>query len=292
MTRPTPLPPDFDLNPSARARQRDELIAVVDHEAAQSVPRRRVAVPLLAAASVAAVVAGLAFAVPALQGDDAQPQVAGPAAADAAKPAVKELTAAEKKALGAVCGKSFGGRQTPTQAPKYTVTDGFRWVDPPAKAQAIMWVTIKSAKMSTACGFNAKGQRTETALADRIQRNVVDPPASNRGTYTKGVTRITIAIGQGPATEAVLRNGFFFAPLPYVSTYDPKKPWLPPAYTVRAYDAAGKKIFETPAEQAKVEALLNTCYTDPKRTRIVYSLADGKAKPPISACPAGVAWTW
>ena len=81
-TQLTP-PPDHDLRPATRNRQRDELIAIVDHESAKAAPRRRL-VPLAAAAAVVAVAAGLAIGVPALRGDKSQPPASG--AASGAQP--------------------------------------------------------------------------------------------------------------------------------------------------------------------------------------------------------------
>jgi len=281
-------PPEFDLDPRTRARQRDELIAIVENESARPVSLpRRVAVPLLAAAAVVAVVTGLAFAVPALRGDKAQAPAAGQGAT-VATPALELLTSSERAAYGAKCG--FGKA---TVTPKGTVVDGFRWVNPPAESRATTWVVVKQQNLVRACGFNAKGQQSEFGFASKgeAQRDVIDKKGAGSGTYTKGVARVTIAIGSGPATEAVLRDGFFFAPMKYVDTYDPKTPDAPPAYTVRAYDAAGKQVYASPATQQEMTAQLDGCYTDPDGKRVVFS-GGGRSDPPINECTRGIAWTW
>ncbi|WP_433167104.1 hypothetical protein [Kribbella sp. CA-247076] len=285
-------PPEFDLDPRTRARQRAELVAIVDHEAAYqaSSPRRR-AVPLLAAAAVVVVIAGLAFAVPALRGDEAQPPAAGQQTA-VATPALEPLTAAERAVHARRCDLSWGGRAGVTGQP-YTVVEAFRWVNPPADTSATSWVLLKSAKLTRGCGFGPDGRILMSRLpgGSGVQRDVVDGGGNGSGTYTKGVTRVTIALGNRPAIEAVLRNGFFFAPTKYLSTYDPKTPDAPPTHTVRAYDAAGKLLYATPKTQREWTAELDGCYTDPDGTRVVFS-GGGISTPPISQCKRGVAWNW
>jgi hypothetical protein len=100
-------PPDHDLPPGARRRQRDELVAIVDHEA--ETPRRRLAVPLLAAAAVLVVVAGLAVAVPALRDkDEPTPAATQPKVAASKKPPVqpaktRQLSGAQTAAFRSAC---------------------------------------------------------------------------------------------------------------------------------------------------------------------------------------------
>lgn len=283
-----PTLPDVVLDHRTQARQRDELITIIDNESSRPSSRRRLVVPLLAAAAVVAVIAGLAFAVPALRGTKAQPQVAGPDTASA-KPELEPLTAAEKEAYAKKCDPS-GGKP----ARKGTVVDGFKWVDPPADSRAIAWVLVKGMKMTNACGFNTKGQVSEIGFASsgETMQAVIHKTGAGSGSYARSVARITIAIGTGPATEAVLRNGFFFAPMKYVDTYNPKTPDAPPTYTVRAYDAAGKLIYASAKTQREMTAQFDGCYTDPAGTRVVYVGGGRKGTPPVSQCSRGVAWNW
>ena len=267
-------PPDRDLRPAVRDRQRDELIAIVDHESVQNTPRRRLA-PLAAAAAVVAVTAGLAIGVPALRGDKAQPPVSGPGTS-AAQPAVAPLTEVEKKVYAKGCNNS--GARVPGAAAKYTVKDGFKWVDPASGTHALAWVVLadKALGRSFACGFDAKGHKT----------------AAGGGTYARSVARVTVAFGTGPAVEAVLRNGFFFAPMKYEDTRGPLKPNAAPTYTVRAYGADGQVIYASPSTVREQQAEINSCYTNPEGTKVDFYVAGKNGTPPVSQCKRGVAWTW
>lgn len=291
-TQLTP-PPDHDLRPATRNRQRDELIAIVDHESAQAAPRRRL-VPLAAAAAVVAVTAGLAIGVPALRGDKAQPPASG-TGLSAATPPIAMLTAAEKNKYAKAC--NHGAEASPDPAARtYTVMDGFKWVDPPAGTHALAWVVIKSGSkgLATACGFDAKGKQTEYgwAIKGETKMDAVDKTGAGVGTYARSVARITIAIGTGPATEAVLRNGFFFAPMRYVDTLTRAAPSDPPTYTVRGYAATGKLIYASPRTYRELNAKIDGCFTNPEGTKVVFVGGGRKGTPPVSQCPRGVAWNW
>ncbi|GAA1592904.1 hypothetical protein GCM10009789_53670 [Kribbella sancticallisti] len=280
-------PPDHDLRPATRARQRDELVAIVDHESAAGTPHRRF-VPLAAAAAVVAVTAGLALAVPALRGEEAQPPVAGQDTA-AAKPAVEPLSEAEQATYGKSCvGKEFRG---PKGDQTYTVIDGFRWVKP-ADPAASGVVLIRRSKGIQACAVDSKGQARLIAFAFPGETQGMPVVGSVAGTYTKQVTRITVAAGSGPTTEAVLRHGFFFAPLKRVDSQGRPAPDSPPAYTVRGYDADGKLIYATPQTYRGQQAEIDACFTDPEGKRVVYSNIDILKNPTVDQCKRGVAWNW
>ncbi|NEA37457.1 hypothetical protein [Streptomyces sp. SID13031] len=290
-TQLTP-PPDHDLRPATRNRQRDELIAIVDHESAQATPRRRL-VPLAAAAAVVAVTAGLAIGVPALRGDKDQPPVSG-ADAGPAKPAVEPLTAAEQKNYVKACQGPEG--KDPYPARVYTVADAFKWVNPPAGTHATAWVVLNYKTSFRVCGFGATGKPTEwiRASGDRswVMREQVDKGAVGGGTYTKSVTRVTVASDGGPGTEAILRNGFFFAPMKQGKpTVGEPKPDSPQQSTVQGYDASGKLVFATPKTYREEQARIDSCYTNPEGTKVVYSNAE-KPRPTPSQCKRGFAWGW
>ncbi|MER7244413.1 hypothetical protein [Kribbella sp. NPDC000426] len=291
-TQLTP-PPDHDLRPATRSRQRDELIAIIDHESAQGAPRRRL-VPLAAAAAVVAVTAGLAIGVPALRGDKAQPPASG-AGVGAATPPLEPLSTAEQNRYAKACNGNAAAIPDPA-ARGYTVLDGFKWVNPPAGTTALAWIVIKkhSKDMAAACGFDAKGKQTAFAwgINGETKMDVVDGGSTGGGTYTKSVARVTIAFGTGPATEAVLRKGFFFAPMKYVDTLTRPAPTDPLTYTVRGYDAAGKLIYASPKTYRELNAKLDGCFTNPEGTKVVYVGGGRKGTPPVSQCRRGVAWNW
>jgi hypothetical protein len=279
-------PPEHDLSPATRARQRDELVAIVSHESTAA-PRRHL-VPLLAAASVVAVTAGLAIGVPALRHDSSQPPAAGTEEA-ISKPLTRPLTAAEQRIYAKRCNDNWGKDLAKFA---FTVVDGFRWANPPQDSRSTAWVLIRNRVMTRSCGFSTKGQVSEIGFASsgHTQRAVIDRKGAGSGTYTKAVARITMSIGTGPATEAVLRNGFFFAPMKYVGGPRPRTPEAPVGFTVRGYDAAGKLIYQTPKTVRDYDAEQNRCYTDPAGKQVVFSMAGQNATP--DQCARGVAWTW
>jgi hypothetical protein len=269
----------------------DDILAALETD--QPRTARRALVPLAAVAAVSAVVAGLAFGVPALRGDNAQPPVSGTDAGPA-KPAIEPLTEAEKSAYVTVC--RAGGFANPDPAARiYTVTEAFKWVKPPSGTHALAWVVLayKSGRQD-ACGFNAKGQRSEYAWATSGETKMaaIDKTAAGGGTYTKSITRVTIAFGDGPATEAILRNGFFFAPMPYKDTMVRPKPDSAPTYTVRAYDADGQLVYASAKTFREQQAQLDDCYTNPEGTKVIMVFGGRQGTPPVSECKRGVAWNW
>jgi hypothetical protein len=282
-------PPEYDIPPATSNRQRDELIAIVDHESAQATPRRRL-VPLLAAAAVVAVTAGLAIGVPALRGDKAQPAVSG-SSTGAAAPAVEPLTVAEKAKYLKLCHHPLVGH-APSQA--YVVTDAFKWVNPPSGTQALAWLVLKHNPTNSfvACGFaNNRTVAWSWSSKGETQMNLVQNSGAGNGTYAASVARITIAIGAGPATEAVLRHGFYFAPMKYVGT--PRlSPNTAPTYTIRGYDANGKLIYASPKTERELQAELDGCFTNPAGTKVVFVGGGRQTTPPVSQCKRGVAWNW
>ncbi|MEU4395373.1 hypothetical protein [Kribbella sp. NPDC023855] len=294
-------PPEHDLRPATRERQREELIAIVAHEAHEGTPRRRL-VPLAAAAAVLVLTAGLAVGVPALRGDDAQPPVSG-ADSGVAKPAVEPLSEKAQAAFATKCdltishpGKTLPeltGRPTlPPRSAKgpFTVVDGFRWVTPPATLPVTSWVTLRYSDWSVTCGFDHKGQFATTNFSPRQKtlRNAL--MGVTDGTYTREVTRITVAVHNGGTTEAVLRNGFFYAAAASVkrnnvSVNDPM------TYVARAYDADGKLLYTSPQTDPEMQTELNSCYTDPEGKQVV-NFDISKPKPPVDQCKRGLAWNW
>jgi hypothetical protein len=281
-------PPDVRLDPRTQARQRDELIAIVDHESARLSSHRRMTVPLLAAAAVVAVVAGLAIGVPALRGAKTQPQVAG---ADTSTSTLKTepLSAADKTAYAAQC----HGISSRAPGWTYTVIDDFRWVNPPADAWSTAWVVVRGTKgigkITTACGFT-KGKWTDMIHSAGIQLKAAE--GSRIGNYTKAVARITVTPKGGRTVDAVLSNGFFFTPFNRVDTYDPNKPNAAPDFTMRAYDAAGKLLYATPKTVREQQAEIDQCFTDPAGKRLVHTSQGGAPNPTVKTCPRGIYWGW
>lgn len=286
-------PPDRDLSPATRNRHRDELIAIVDHESARTGPRRRF-VPLAAAAAVVAVTAGLAVGVPALRSHTAQSPAAGPGAS-LAEPATAPLTAAETSRYLKAC--HYDNKSLPKEARHtYTVIDAFKWVDPPAGTHVVAWVLFKYAGTGRyfACGVGAKGNQTGLvwAASGETKMAAIEQGAAGAGTYAKSVTRVTVAFKTEPPTEAILRHGFFFAPMKWEDTRVQPKPDAAPQYTIRAYGADGQVVYASAPTYREEQTQLDACYTNPEGTKVVLVFGGRKGTPPISQCKRGVAWNW
>ena len=272
-TVPT-LPPDRDLRPSARNQQRDELIAIVDHESVISPTRRRL-VPLAAAAAIV-LVAGVAIAVPALRPGKDQPPVGGALATSQLTP----LSDAERSALEPKCapeltqpkniGRAQPGRATPESAKPPTSTaeiiDGFRYTNPPRDAAATQWLVKYLVGEWFACGFDQNGKFVTglEASAGQPMYGVVDPSGMGTGLYLKSVRRITVTPHGGEPVEAILRDGYFYAPVRPLEMNVDGPPSTPLPYITRGYDADGKLVYTSAATVGERTTARSKCYVDPQ----------------------------
>jgi hypothetical protein len=275
-----------DLRPEVRARQRAELTAIVAHETAGK-PRRHL-IPLLAAAAVLAVTAGLAIGIPALRHDTT------PAPAEQTSPAtaVAPLSAADQTRLAKLC---FDKTVTPLpkqQPGSYQVLDGFRFTSPPTDAYTPTWVVIKSFGFWTTCGLDAKGtvqQLLRQGLNQDMYR-AVEQRMIGAGAYAPQITRITVAVGNQAPVEAVLRHGFFYTASPYIRLRGPHPDATPRVYVVRGYDVSGKLVYTSPKTDGEVRAASNRCYVDPNGKLTVW-LSDNP-HPDLKTCGQGFFWNY
>lgn len=272
-------PPEHNLRSSTHNRQRDELIAIVAHESHEGIPRRRLA-PLAAAAAVVAVVAGLAVGVPALRGEDeAQPPVAGTESSSSAP--IQELDALATKLTSGDCLKGTG--PMPDNVLPYTGGKAFEYTKETAPGSPKRWFYTATGSYGTSlvCALDSQGKVVErwsmtgpSGLGGFLFAPA-DVRGSNSGLYTAPVARITVQNPGGPLVEARLREGFWFTP-----RADAK------AATVRAYDKAGKLIYDS-AEQGPSP---DDCYTDPAGTKV---LKVGKTPNPNPAsCRRTLVWSY
>lgn len=290
------LPPDRDLRPAARDRQRDELVAIAEHESATSPARRRL-VPLAAAAAIV-LVAGAAIAVPVLRPDKDQPPVGGTDVAPVWQ--LTSLSDAERIALEPKCApelqqqKNIPGRVKPRggqpQAgqPKPDIIDGFRYTNAPADAAATQWLVKKQVGEWFACGFDRNGKRVTGMEAGPGQPmyNVVDPMGMGTGLYLKSVHRITVTPHGGEPVEAILRDGYFYAPVRPLEMNVDGPPSTPLPYITRGYDAAGKLVFTSAATVGERTEARKKCYVNPDGTLAYYT----PPKPKPTSCLRMVAW--
>lgn len=284
-------PPDHDLPAAVRSRQRDELVAIVDHEA--EAPRRRIAVPLLAAAAVIVVVAGLAVAVPALR-DNSTPAPAGvstatqPKVAASKKPAAqpvrtRELSAAETAAFRTQC-IAFTQYSSDSFA-DYQVVHAFEYVGTARPSLTKSWLVTRKGSDYWICIRDGRGSVvSDSGFGPAISPRSKDipylfAPVDERGTgtgmYIPSITRVTVQHTGEAVVEGVLKDGFWFAPMEDAKLErDPKgQPVRPdngligviPDWTIRGYDGAGKLVYDS----AKNGPAVKNCYSNPAATEVL-----------------------
>ncbi|MFI7062449.1 hypothetical protein ACIBL3_15805 [Kribbella sp. NPDC050124] len=284
MTMP---PPERDLRPEARARQRAELIAIVEQDSATT-PQRRF-VPLVAAAAVVAIIASLAIGLPALRRDNSQPAVSG----NPQPVSVEPLSAADKSRYGKIC---FARSRTALikQREGYQVVDGFRVTNAPANAFTATWVIVKNTTFDvwTACGLNAQDQpiQSTTSGVDQPLYRAVETRMIGAGTYAAHITRVTVAVGNQPPVEAVLRHGFFFTAVPYVRVRGPRTDATALPYTIHGYDATGNLVYTSPKTDGEWRAQGATCYVGPDGKLVVW-MSD-KPHPDPASCRRSFIWNY
>ncbi|MGZ0150970.1 hypothetical protein ACXJJ3_28215 [Kribbella sp. WER1] len=267
------LMPDGDLRPSARERQRDELLAIVE---SGTPSRNRWLVPLAAVAAVVSVVT-LGFFL-----RDHHEQVAS-------APAVEPLSAAEKAHLGQRCLVKYNLATSTGHA----VLDGFRFVNPPDDAYVRTWIVGYGAGLWVNCGFDQAGALVsgtaatpQLGLFDEVQSG---GPGS--GTYVKPIARITVTPSGGAPVEAVLRNGFYYAPVRSVPAVKTPAADSPRPYVVRGYDATGKLVYTSPGTEGARRAGQAACRSEPTG----HKYARVGTETPLPApkdCRPNLPWTW
>jgi hypothetical protein len=273
-----------DLRPETRERQRAELTAIVAHEAVRK-PRGRV-VPLLAAAAVVAVTAGLAFGVPALRRDNGQAPATEP------PQTVAPLSDTDKARFAKLCSQRH---LVPGRAPevvRYQILDGFRFTNPPADAYTTSWVVIKQFGFWMTCGLDAKGNVKQVLPQGENQDlyRAVEPRMIGAGAYAAHIKRITVAVGNQEPIEAVLRNGYFYTAVPYIQVRGPHVESARRVYVVRGYDATGKLVYTSPRTDGEAAALSNSCYLDPNGKLTVWQTDNPHPDP--KTCRQGYFWNY
>lgn len=272
------LLPDGDLRPSTRDRQRDELVAIL--ESGSGTPsRRRLLVPLAAVAAVV-LVAALGFVL-----RDGKPRVEQVVSA----PAVEPMSAAEKAHLGQRCLVSYNLATSTGHA----VLDGFRFVNPPSDAYVRTWVVGYGDGLWVNCGFDQAGVMVSgTAATTRLGLfNEVQAGGPGSGAYVKAVTRITVTPLGGEPVEAVLRNGFYYAPVRSLPARKAQTDSSPRPYVVRGYDATGQLVYTSPETEADRNAERVACRADPTG-RTYASIGSQRSLPAPKDCRPNLPWIW
>ncbi|TDU91242.1 hypothetical protein EV138_4844 [Kribbella voronezhensis] len=297
-------PPDHELPRPVRDRQRDELVAIVDHEF--GAPRRRTAVPLLAAAATVAVIAGLAFGVPALKGDKTAPAGTAPAAGgtkvasgntpkDAkatnapplARPIpaeIRQLGAAETAAFRNQCIEFTKGAQRSFAS--FEVIHAFEYVETARPGLTKSWLVARKGMDYWICSRSGDGSIAgDSAFGPNISPAGKDVPylfapvdgrGEGTGMYIPSVARVTVQHHGDAPVEAVLKDGFWFAPMEQDSFPLPTNGAKPtrqdnhligvmPGWTIRGYDGAGKLVYDSAKNGPRVEK----CYSNPARTEVL-----------------------
>jgi hypothetical protein len=284
-------PPEHDLRPSTRERQRDELIAIVGHESHDGTPRRRV-VPLVAAAAVLALTAGLAVGIPVLRDQSRGVPVNGPVKKQTD---VEPLNAADKARLGKACVDKMQPRIAgrAVQAEPYEVLDAFKFPHAKSNTYTPVWVVVHTKMWGwTSCGIDATGKVRQVFPfgQDQTMYRPVEHRMIGGGAYAKSITRITVDVGTRPTMEAVLRHGYFYVPVPYVRVRGPHSDSTAIPVVVRGYDAAGKLVYTSPRTDGEFHARRNACYVDPDG-KLVAWMSDNPSPDP-KTCQKSTVWNY
>ena len=260
--------PERPLPPGRHQKLRSDLLAAIETETART--PRRVLGPLVAAAAVLAVVAGLAVGVQALKRDDGAP--AGP---DHAQPRIKELSAQDTKTLRQQCQREadkITRADLPHPFDDFTTLKAFEFVDVTAPKVVKTWFIgsgdevykgLKSGPGRTApilwlCSRTAGGVISESSIRFPSAVNMPDPVlgfARNAGVFVAPVTRVTVQPKGQPEIEAVLRDGMWFAPTEGRINWGPFDAADPvtKTYVLRGYDASGRQIYSSATTPAPVQ---------------------------------------
>jgi len=248
--------PDRPLPPGTHERMRADLLAAIESEP----PRRRILAPALAAATVLAVVAGLALGVRAFR-TEAAPPAGGPHA-------VRALTASETDALRTQClaeANRITSKSLPHPFTDYKVVKAFEFTDVKDPDVVSTWLIGSGLQTYPTIGRHPMPERSHPAywLCSRTVGGVISEPsirfspgailsgapgmriARNAGVYTKTVARVTVQPkGQQPI-EALLQDGFWFAPTVGRTDWGPYDADDPGRgdFVIRGYDAAGTLLF-------------------------------------------------
>ncbi|MEV5966029.1 hypothetical protein AB0L70_29950 [Kribbella sp. NPDC051952] len=271
MTNDLIPPPELDLRPATRGRQRNELMRVVAREST----RRRVprAPNLIAAAAVAAVIAGGLFGIPAYRDSNRSPD---PAATPSSRPlsTIHQLTAAEIKTTLAACRAQTNAVAAGTKGRfgNTTVVDAFTFTDVKSAGYTKTWLvgrrpTPPLQDTLEVCGLDINGKLVsaqETVVAPMSLMSLVESSGRNYGRFSLPVARVTVQATDGPEIDAVARNGFWFAPLEH--TTKPFDSWesaarqsvgspvgVYPGVRLRGYSGSGRLLYDSARDAYKFE---------------------------------------
>ncbi|MEI8412136.1 MULTISPECIES: hypothetical protein [unclassified Kribbella] len=293
--------PERPMPPGHHEQRRQELLAAIEEETERR--RRRFATPLLAAAAVLAVIAGLAFGIPALRNNARPPATGTPENSLGHPPPIRTLSATEKAAFLRQCATVFSKRASgspngnPNWFTGYQAVDGFEFTKVTDPGQTKAWLVTHSGPEGLLCGRNGAGVVSDAAPANYDDgtkpiplRAPVEPLTRNAGQALNRVTRVTHQAGNGPEIDAYLLHGYWFTPTPGRGTllpggppYDPLTPLLP-GETVRGYDANGKLVYNS----ANQPPPWGSCYMDPSGKRV--HMNNGVKTPGPKTCHPTYNW--
>jgi hypothetical protein len=253
--------PDRPLPPGRHEELRADLLDAIETDQART-PRRHFA-PVAAAAAVLAVAAGVATAVPALTHDDGAAPATGKIPAP---PVIRELSAADTATLRTEClaeANRITSKNLKRPFVQYKIVRAFEFVDVKNPKIVKTWLMGEGREFPRApkgfrvepaegywfCSRTAGGTISESSLRFPSSGAVLDAPvfgmARNAGIYTSLVARVTVQPEGEAPVEAVLQDGFWFAPTAGRTNWGPYDADDPerPDYVVRAYDAAGQQVY-------------------------------------------------
>ncbi|MGZ0147806.1 hypothetical protein ACXJJ3_12120 [Kribbella sp. WER1] len=284
--------PDHPLPPETHERLRAELLATIETK-----PRRTLA-PLVAAAAVLVVVAGLVVAI-----RTSKPHTAPPAAQPNA---TRALTPAETETLRQQClteANRITSKGMPHPFTDFTVLKAFEFStvrDPKVVNTWLIGRGVETFRKLPGleqpkfwlCSRTAGGVISESSIRFATGARITGGPflrfARNAGVYTKTVARVTVQPkGQEPI-DAALWNGFWFAPTVGRTGWGPYDSGDPGRddFVIRAYDAAGRLLSTEPEPTPRTAPV--TC------PQVFVTLPNGKTDtvPQTPTRPECVEYRW
>jgi hypothetical protein len=308
-------PPERDFPPGRQARRRQQLVSIAQSDGGPA--RRRLWVPLAAAASVVALVAGAVVAVQGLR-PDSTPQVAGETTTVSlqAKPRIAklvthEITGSELQKFYAEClqnDREVYEDETPIAFRNFERPLFAFSIDPDTATDVTAWLVAAHGDGSSAderalCIRNkwgtveARGQLASHApKGDPYLYQIVDGRGSGAGFLVPPVSTVTFqpkAKGGGRETYAVVRDGMWFYPAYTPHTTGKRPPnvdgglvgLMGGTYRYRGYDAHGKLVYDS----AKDGPFVGDCHTDPTGSEVIHTASKPDASP--ETCERTYEWT-
>jgi hypothetical protein len=303
MTTSLTPPPEYDVPRSVRGRRREELLLIVSRDSQQPARRSSLTQTLVAAAAVAAVIIAGTFGLSAYRESDRSAQPAATMQA-AHPPAVRNLNAAETEATLQSCTSQTNAIATGTKGrfAHTRVVDAFTFTEPPGTGYTKTWLIGRRLLPSQRetyeiCGLDANGKLVDADMVwlPHELTGLVAAEGRNQGMFSLPVARVTVQTSGSAEIDAVVRNGFWFAPIkgnprPFAGWSDLENTTSPdilvgvyPGVRLRGYSAGGQLLYDSERDAI---TLAECDATKPQATLHTPEVATAPSEPKhTSPCP-------